>query len=48
MLTLSIPLSSFCKSCRKSETVEVIGRRVKRHRSRREGRGTVITGRPRW
>lgn len=44
--TLSIPRSSWHSMAKKSPTVLLIGRRVNRQRSRRDGSGTVTWGRP--
>ena len=44
--TLSIPWSSWHSMAKKSPTVLLIGRRVNRQRSRRDGSGTVTWGRP--
>jgi hypothetical protein len=44
--TRSIPRSSWHSMAKKSPTVLLIGRRVNRQRSRRDGSGTVTWGRP--
>lgn len=46
MATISIPLSSFIKNSQNEPTVSLIGLRVNWHFSLRDGKGTIIVGKP--